>query len=295
MPTFKQLKYFEAVARFNHFGKAAEHCAVSQPALSMQIKELERELDILLFERNNKRAIITKHGLELLARSRKITEQMRELTEFAQSAKDTLQGTLQLGVIPTIAPYLLPKLLPNIRNTLPDLNLVLHETQTHMLLEKLEDGDLDLLILALPIDGNSIATMPLMEDKFLLAMPPEHESRNDAYATPDMFANGELMLLEEGHCLREQALTYCHLREVSSFATFGASSLSTLVQMVGNGLGMTLLPEISLSVENKSNEVKLMRFGDPEPRRTIGLAWRAGSPRAKEFRKFGKLVSEALI
>ena len=163
MPTFKQLKYFEAVARFNHFGKAAEHCAVSQPALSMQIKELERELDILLFERNNKRAIITKHGLELLARSRKITEQMRELTEFAQSAKDTLQGTLQLGVIPTIAPYLLPKLLPNIRNTLPDLNLVLHETQTHVLLEKLEDGDLDLLILALPVEGNSIAWTTYLE------------------------------------------------------------------------------------------------------------------------------------
>lgn len=295
MPTFKQLKYFEAVARFNHFGKAADHCAISQPALSMQIKELERELDILLFERNNKRAIITKHGKELLERSRRITDQMRELSEFAQSTKGQLEGALNLGVIPTIAPYLLPILLPKLRIELPKLHLVIHETQTHILLEKLEDGDLDLLILALPIENHSLSTYPLIDDKFLLAMPTNHQSETDAYATPSMFADGQLLLLEEGHCLREQALTFCQLREISSFATFSASSLSTIVQMVANGLGMTLLPEISIPVENKSHDVKLMRFPDPEPSRTIGLVWRKNSPRSSEFKKLGKLTTNAFI
>jgi LysR family hydrogen peroxide-inducible transcriptional activator len=294
MPTFKQLKYFDAVARFNHFGKAALYCAISQPALSMQIKELERELGIQLFERNNKRAIITKHGIDLLERSRTILKEMQNLKDYAQSTKGQRTGPLNLGVIPTIAPYLLPKLLPSILQKHPDLSLILHETQTHMLIEKLEDGDLDLLVLALPVNTANTISYPLTKDNFLLALPPQHKVSTDTFAIPSMFDDGQLLLLEEGHCLREQALTFCHLQEISKFATVGASSLSTLVQMVSNGLGMTLLPEISISVENRNNDVKLIEFQHPIPSREIGLVWRKNSPRGEDFMKLGELIQQVL-
>lgn len=291
MPSVKQLKYFEAVARFGHFGKAAEHCAVTQPALSMQIQELERELNLRLVERRPKGATLTDAGREVAQRASRILADLRDLGEFARGRAAPLSGPLDFGVIPTIAPYMLPPLLPLLRERYPSLDLRVRETQTQQLVGELLDGSLELLMLALPIDHPDIETKALLEDRFLLATPRD---RRITKASPELLNEGGLLLLEEGHCLRDQALAYCRLRQVGVIDTFGATSLSTLAQMVANGMGMTLLPEISLGLETARASVRLLRFEEPEPRRVLGLAWRSTSPRKEDFAELGRLIVDAL-
>jgi len=291
--SLKQLRYFDAVARSGHFGMAAEHCAVTQPALSMQVQELEKTLGIQLLERGRKGVTLTAAGREIARRAARVLADVRDLVDCARRQGSALAGAVHFGVIPSVAPYVLPPLLPLVRAEYPDLDLHIRETQTQQLVRELLDGQLDLLLLALPVEQAGVETLRLFDDRFLLAMPKSRRIPGHVRATPHLLRQDRLLLLEEGHCLRDQALELCNLRQVESFDTFGASSLSTIVQMVANGLGMTLLPELSLELECKHGDIRLMRFVDPEPKRTVGLAWRASSPRKGDFAALGKLIVAA--
>lgn len=291
MTSLKQLRYFEAVARFSHFGRAAEHCSISQPALSMQIQELEKKLGLQLVERRSKGVRLTVEGKEMALRASRILAEVRDLTDFARQRASLLSGALHLGVIPSVAPYVLPPLLPILRDQYPGLDLHIRETQTQALLQQLLDGTLDLLLLALPVNHPEIETIRLFEDRFLLALPRTHRTQGRVRATADLIKGDRLLLLEEGHCLRDQALTFCQLRQVDSINTFGASSLSTIVQMVANGLGLTLLPEISVDLETRHADIRVMRFAEPEPSRTLGLAWRSTCSRKRDFVEVGRLIT----
>lgn len=293
MISLKQLKYFDAVVRCGHFGKAAEQCAVTQPALSMQIQELEKFLKVQLFERGRGPVLLTNSGKSVALRAARILSDARDIVDLAQQDGKPLSGLLGLGVIPSLAPYILPGLLPSIRDAYPDLDLRLRETQTQFLLDELADGSLDLLLLALPVENPAIETLRLFEDRFLLAMPRSKKISSHVRATPDMVESDKLLLLEEGHCFRDQALTFCGLEQIHNITTFGVSSLSTLLEMVANGFGMTLIPEISVGVEAKRENIHLMRFEDPEPKRVIGLAWRKSSPRKRDFIELGNVITAA--
>ncbi len=291
--TLKQLRYFDALARELHFGRAAEACSVTQPALSMQIQEFEQNLQLNLIERTRSGVQMTPQGEEVARRAAKILSETRDLIDLARSGDSLLTGALRLGVIPSVAPYVLPPLLPLLRQQHPELELSLRETQTHALVQELADGKLDVLLLALPIKHSDIEVEPLFEDRFVLAITGERELSEDVRATQDFVEHERLLLLEEGHCLRDQALSYCDLQQVKNLNTYGASSLSTIVELVSAGHGITLLPEISLGVEARGRELKLMRFAEPEPRRTLGLVWRATSPRRSDFQELARLVRDA--
>lgn len=293
MVSLKQLRYFDAVARSGHFGKAAEHCAITQPALSMQVQELEKYLGVQLLERGRNGVMLTEGGKEIAQRAARVLADVRDIVDFARGQGDVLSGPLRFGVIPSVAPYILPRLLPMIRKDFADLDLHIRESQTQSLVDELIEGQLDLLLLALPVEHPDIETIRLFDDRFLLAMATSHRMSNRAQATPDLLEGDRLLLLEEGHCMRDQALAFCSLRRIENINTFGASSLSTLVQMVANGLGMTLLPEIAVPLETRHGDIHLMRFADPEPQRVIGLAWRRSSPRKRHFIELGQMITAA--
>ncbi len=288
--SLRQLRYFDALARSLHFGRAADECAVTQPALSMQIQELEKELSAVLIERTRTGAKLTPEGEEIARRTRQILASVRDLADYARHSGRVLTGALRLGVIPTIAPYVLPKLLPALRAAYPDLDLHLREAQTQYVLADLAGGQLDAVLLSLPIDEPEIETLELFADAFVLAMPAGKQVRGKALATPKLFENERLLLLEEGHCLRDQALSFCSLKQVQNLDTFGTTSLSTLVQMVANGFGVTLLPKMSLQTEAQRGDIQLLPFAPPEPSRKIGLAWRKSSPRRRDFDKLGAMI-----
>lgn len=294
MISLKQLRYFDAVARHRHFGKAAESCAISQPALSMQIQELERTLGVQLIERRPRGISLTAQGAEIAARAARILAEVRDLKDFASLARAPLSGALCLGVIPTIAPYVLPRLLPLLRDRYPQLALSVRETQTEPLTTELLEGSLDVLLLALPIEQSDIETAALFEDRFLLALPADRDTDDRVLATPDLVKDHRLLLLEEGHCFRDQALAYCHTRDIGNIDIYGASSLSTIVQLVAGGMGLTLLPEISVPVETRHAAIRLLRFEMPEPRREVGLAWRASSARRRDFEALGEAIMAAM-
>ncbi len=291
--TLKQLRYFDALARELHFGRAADACAVTQPALSMQIHELEQNLGLVLVERTRSGVQLTSKGTEIAARCARILGDVRDLVAYAQHSNRILAGRLRLGVIPSVAPYLLPPLLPLLREAYPDLELHVRETQTQVLTDELLEGRLDVLLLALPVKHPDLTNLPLFEDKFLLAVPKERKLSGRVRATKELIENEKLLLLEEGHCLRDQALTYCSLQQVDAVNTFGASSLSTIVEMVSAGFGITLLPEMSIGIEERGRDITLVRFIDPEPSRTIGLVWRSTSPQKQDFEELGRLVTRA--
>jgi LysR family hydrogen peroxide-inducible transcriptional activator len=291
--TFKQLRYFDALARELHFGRAADACSVTQPALSMQIHELEQSLDLVLVERTRSGVQLTDKGLEIAGRAARILGDVRDLVAFAHHAGRVLSGTLRLGVIPSVAPYMLPPLLPLLREAYPELELHVRETQTQPLTRELLEGKLDVLLLALPVKHPDLQNMALFEDRFVLAVPQSKKLSGRVRATKEMIEHERLLLLEEGHCLRDQALTYCTLQQVDAVNTFGASSLSTIVEMVSAGYGITLLPEMCLGIEGRGRKLTLVRFVEPEPYRTIGLAWRSTSPRKRDFEELGRLVTKA--
>jgi LysR family hydrogen peroxide-inducible transcriptional activator len=290
--SLKQLRYFAAVARLKHFARAAAHCNVTQPALSMQVRELERGLGVELIERRPNGAQLTDTGRMIAERAEAILAAVRDLDDVARHHDAILTGRLCLGVIPSIAPYSLPPLLPRLKSQYPDLDLMIRETQTATLLSELAAGELDVLLLALPIEhGHDVEIMELFEDRFWLAVPKGWKGGSGrAAARPDWVLNDRLLLLEEGHCLRDQALSFCELRQVDHLDTFGASSLTTIVQMVANGMGLTLLPEMSLGVELAHGNVEVHRFAPPEPARTVGLAWRKGSARRADFEALGEMI-----
>ena len=292
MITLRQLRYLAALARTRHFGKAAEECAVTQPALSMQIRELERELGVDLIERRPGEIAVTETGIEVARRADHILAATRDLVDFARH-RDVLSGPLKLGIIPTLAPYLLPRVLPLLQARYAALRLDVRETQTDTLVEELAAGALDCLLLAMPLEGADVETIALFDDRFLLAAPAAEPLPKRRVTVADVDQR-RLILLEEGHCLREQALAFCASKTRDTPAGLGATSLATVMQMVANGYGVTLVPEIAAEVEVRDARVKLTRFAAPEPGRVIGLAFRRTSPRRKDFDALGAVVKEAV-
>ena len=290
--TLRQLRYFDAIARLGQFGRAAEACAVTQPALSMQIKELETELGVLLIERRPRGIHLTPEGREIAQRASDIITSVNDLADYARAAGGLMNGELRFGVIPSIAPYMLPLMLPELDARFPKLQLNVRETQTHNLLAELLHGDLDVLLLALPVEPPDIETLHLFDDRFLLAMQASEADNAPKRATAAMLEPERLLLLEDGHCLRDQALNYCQMIRPDALSGFGASSLATIVQMVANGHGITLLPEMCAALEARDERVALLRFAKPEPKREIGLAWRKSATRKRDFEALGAVIEE---
>jgi len=292
MITLRQLRYLAALQSHRHFGRAAEACAVTQPALSMQIRELERELGVELVERLPGEVNFTEIGAEVCRRAEQVLAATRDMADVARHGGRLLTGRLQLGIIPSLAPYVLPRILPALQRRHPELRIELRETQTKGLLDELIGGSLDVVMLALPVDESEIATMALFDDPFVLAVPAtDNRSETKRVSMRDIDIK-RLILLEEGHCLRDQALAFCSSmrRDVG----LGATSLATVMQMVANGYGITLLPRVAVDVELRDERVKLLRFVDPAPGRTVGLAWRRTSPRKVDFVALGQLIIETL-
>jgi len=291
MITLRQLRYLSALARARHFGRAAEECAVTQPALSMQLRELESELGAALVERRPGEITLTDTGLDVAQRADAILAATRDLVDFARH-RDVLSGELRLGIIPTLAPYVLPRLLPRLQAAYPTLRLEVRETQTKMLIDELAGGTLDVIMLALPVEGADLETLALFEDAFLLAVPASEKLRGRV-GVEDV-DQGRLILLEEGHCLRDQALAFCGAPRRNAAASLGATSLATVMQMVANGYGVTLVPQVAADAEVRDDRVRLLRFVEPQPGRVIGLAWRRTSPRRKDFEALARVVRQAL-
>jgi LysR family hydrogen peroxide-inducible transcriptional activator len=292
--TLRQLRYFEALARHKHFGRAAEDSGISQPALSMQIRELEQSLGAPLVERRPNEVVLTELGAEVARRAEQLLTGASDLVDFAKHRQKLLSGVLRLGVIPTIAPYLLPRVLPALQKQYPELKLELRETQTSILLDELTRGSLHLLILALPAGDSEIETLQLFDDPFLLAVPAKDPLPAKSRVSARDVSPRQLILLEEGHCLRDQALAFCAMQHSETPAGLGATSLSTVMQMVASGYGATLLPRIAVDAGLADKRVKLLRFIDPEPRRSIGLAWRRTSPRKVDFLALGQVITQTL-
>jgi len=293
MVTLRQLRYLTALARHGHFGRAAEDCAISQPALSMQVRELEREVGVELVERRPGEIVLTETGREVAARAGHILAAVRDLVDVARH-RDPLSGQLKLGIIPTLAPYVLPRVLPRLQAAYPGLRLEVRETQTRLLIDELSRGDIDCVMLALPADGPDVETFALFNDAFLLALPANDPLPVRKRVAVNDVDTRRLILLEEGHCLRDQALAFCAAPGRDAPATLGATSLATVMQMVANGYGVTLVPEVAIDVEVRDPRVKLLRFAEPEPSRAIGLAWRKTSPRKDDFTALGKMVAATL-
>lgn len=283
MISLRQLRYLEALATHLHFRRAAEAVAVSQPALSMQIKELEAELGLKLIERQPNAVRLTRGGEEIVARARKILTDVRDLADYARQLSSPLSGPLRLGIIPSIAPYLLPRILPALNKAYPKLDLTIRETLTDPLTRELLAGDLDAMIVALPVTETGLCSAPLFTDRFLLARQASEALDPRARVSPGDIGDQNLLLLEEGHCLRDQALNYCQNLPAPGRSALGATSLATVMQMVAAGFGVTLLPEICADVEVRDDRVLLQRFADPQPARTVGLVWRKSSPRQQDF------------
>ena len=286
--TMRQLRYFDALARHGHFGRAAEACKISQPAMSMQIKEFEEALGGVLLERNARQVVLTRFGVELAQRVRDILRSVDELGDFARASRDRLVGQLRIGMIPTIAPYLLPKVIENLTRIHPELDIHVRETVTPKLIQELAEGRLDTAIVALPVSEPSLTEVALFAENFLLVRPGEDEGT--PVPSSETLREMRLLLLEEGHCFRDQALSFCNMQSPPR-EVLDASSLSTLVQMVGAGIGVTLIPEMAVEVETRSAPVSVARFKNPQPSRTIGMVWRKTSPLARQLLQISEVVS----
>jgi LysR family hydrogen peroxide-inducible transcriptional activator len=291
--TLKQLRYLSALAEHRHFGRAADACSITQPALSMQIRELEKELAAQLVERRPGEVVLTEIGREVAARSDQLLVGARDLVDFARHGSGVLSGQLTLGVIPTLAPYVLPRVLPKLQQRYPRLQVELRETQTEVLIDELTRGDLDVIMLALPVTETDLETIRLFDDPFLLAVPAGDARPRTARVTPRDIDQDRLILLEDGHCLRDQALAFCANGRRGGSMGLGATSLTTVMQMVANGYGVTLVPQVAVDVEVRDDRVRLLRFAPPQPGRTIGLAWRRTSPRKSDFIALGQIATEA--
>jgi LysR family hydrogen peroxide-inducible transcriptional activator len=289
--TLKQLRYFEALARHSHFGRAADACAISQPAISVQIKELEEELGTELFERSARQVRLTSFGEEFAERVRDILRSVDELGDLARASRDRLAGRLRIGVIPTIAPYLLPAIIGNLSRTHDGLDIHVRETLTGKLINELAQGRLDTAIVALPVSEPSLTEVALFTENFVLVRPGEDEGK--PVPNREMLREMRLLLLEEGHCFRDQALSFCDLQSARPRELLEGSSLSTLVQMVGAGIGVTLIPEMAVAVETRSAAVSVARFNSPQPSRTIGMVWRRTSPLAKQLKQLCEVVRQS--
>lgn len=289
--TLKQLRYFEALARQGHFGRAAEVCSISQPALSMQIRDMEETLGADLFERGARQVRLTGFGEALLARVRDILRSVEELSDLARASRDSLTGRLRIGVIPTIAPYLLPAIIGRLMEEVPGLDLHLRETITPKLIQDLEEGRLDTAIVALPVSEPFLTEVDLFSEDFVLVRPGADADK--PVPNRERLREMRLLLLEEGHCFRDQALSFCNVGGSAPRELLDGSSLSTLVQMVGAGIGVTLIPEMAVGVETRSAHVSVARFNGTQPSRRIGMVWRRSSPLSKQLTGLADVVRAA--
>ncbi|MCB4820545.1 hydrogen peroxide-inducible genes activator [Roseicella aerolata] len=286
LPTLRQLRYLVAVVERCHFGQAAEACLVSQSTLSAGIQELEELLGAPLLERTKRSVVPTPLGREIAARAKALLTGAEELVDAAQAAKEPMAGPLHLGVIPTVGPFLVPRAMPALRAAFPALKLYLREDQTVRLLAQLNAGELDTVVLALPFPTEDVETLEIARDRFWVVCPPGHRLCSAQAASAADMAPEDLLLLEDGHCLRDHALAACALEGGRRSAAFQGTSLHTLVQMVANGLGVTLLPEMALEAGIlRGLEVSALPLSGEAPWRRIGLAWRRSSGRKETFRR----------
>ena len=291
IPSVRQLQCLVAVAETCNFRRAAERCFITQPAVSSQIRQLESLLGVTLFERDKRRVAPTPAGLALADRARSILGELAEFVDAAPAFRQPLSGRLALGVIPTVAPYVLPAALTTVRAKYPALELLLEERQTARLVEAVNQGRLDAALLAMEADLGDLETMPLYRDPFLLAVPEGHPLGKRSVVDEKHLEGESVLLLEDGHCLREQALAVCDHADACEIGDFRATSLGTLVQMVVGGMGVTLLPSMAARVEaGPDRHLALVPFLPPTPGRTIGLAWRRSSLRKDELRSLAKAL-----
>lgn len=290
----RDLSYLVAVADHRHFGKAAEACFVSQPTLSTQIKKLERELGVDLVERNPRQVMLTDAGERIVERARLILRETDNIRSIARRAQDPESATIRMGLFPTLAPYLLPHVVPTIHARFPNLELLLYEEKTETVLQRLREGTLDVGVLALPIHDDHLHAEYLFAEDFVLAVPADHPlAKRDGPVELSVLTTENMLLLEEGHCLRDQALAVCQLAGASERAGFRATSLETLRQMVAAGVGVTLLPELAVQPPvPPSEDIRLLRFVEPVPRREIAMFWRETSIHRDFFPKLAEIARD---
>ncbi|WP_131835813.1 hydrogen peroxide-inducible genes activator [Ancylobacter aquaticus] len=288
--SMRHLRYFEALAQHGHFGRAAEACAISQPALSLQVKELEEILGAPLVERGMRQIRLTRLGAEFATRARSILRAVDELDDLARASHSPLVGRLRIGVIPTVAPYLLPAVMQRLAARFPGLDLRPREAVTQRLVDDLVEGRLDTAIVALPVSEPSLSEHALFEEEFVLVRPLDDAEL--PVPSSETLREMRLLLLEEGHCFREQALSFCNLSSRLPRDLMEGSSLTTLVQMVGAGIGVTLIPQMAVAIETRSAAVSVARLATPRPSRTIGMVWRRTNPLAGFFEQMAGIVRE---
>lgn len=286
----KHLRYFESLARYGHFGRAAEACSITQPALSVQIKELEQLIGTPLVERGGRRIRLTSFGEEFAQRAGEILRSVDELEDLARASQNPLIGRLRIGVIPTVAPYLLADVIKELFQHFPGLDLMPRESVTQKLIEDLVDGRIDTAIVALPISEPSLHEETLFEEEFVLVRPSSDADL--PIPNPEMLHEMRLLLLEEGHCFRDQAISFCKISSTMSRDLMEGSSLSTLVQMVGAGIGVTLIPDMAVALETRSAAVSVARLPPPRPSRSIGMVWRKTNPLADQLTHIAKIIRQ---
>lgn len=285
----RDLEYLVALAEHQHFRLAAEACYVSQPTLSGQIRKLEDELGVVLLERTSRKVLFTASGLLLVSQARRVLEEARLLREMAQQHTEEMAGPLHIGLIPTVGPYLLPHIIPAIRQEFPDLEIYLHEAQTSVLVNQLDNGELDCALLALVKETQPFIEVPICEESMYLAIAADHPWAKRDYVSMGELSGQQLLMLEDGHCLREQALGFCFAAGAREDTHFRATSLETLRNMVAAGAGITLIPKLAVPQDRIRDGVCYIPCHDPEPRRTLGLIYRPGSPLKARYEKLGDL------
>ncbi len=292
--TLRQLRYFLALAATGHFGRAADAAGISQPALSMQLRDLEATLGGALVERGAGGARLTERGAEVATRAASVMAAIRDIEALSQVGSEPLTGPLHLGIIPSVAPFLLPRLLAEAERAYPKLQLAVRESVTERIVEELAAGALDAIVVSLPVERDGFDEAAAFEDTFLLAAPAGSPQAGRSPALADLIDADELLLLEDGHCLRDQALAVCHRIDPRRLRSFGATSLSTILQLVAAGQGITLVPQLAVDAGLMADpRLALIRFADPAPHRTIGVAWRRNSPRERDFRALADLLGRA--
>ena len=290
MISIRHLRYFAALAQHRHFGRAADACAISQPALSLQIKDLEDLLGAQLVERDRRQIRLTGLGEAFAARAQQILRSVDELADLARASSPSLGGRLRIGMIPTVAPYLLPAVIRRLAERFPAVDLRPREAVTGKLTEDLITGGLDVAVMALPVSEPSLQGHPLFEEEFVLVRTPA--DRHKPPPSVESLRAMRLLLLEEGHCFRDQALAFCNMTSGLSQDPMEGSSLTTLVRMVGAGMGVTLIPEMAVAAETSAVDVSIARLAEPRPRRSIGLVWRKTNPLAEHFVQVGEIVRQ---
>ncbi|NCF44492.1 MAG: LysR family transcriptional regulator [Proteobacteria bacterium] len=293
----RDLRYLVAVAEHRHFGRAAEACFVSQPTLSTQLKKLEETLGVVLLERSNRRVMLTPEGEQIVQQTQRILMEVNSLTALSEQLRDPLGGDLRIGIIPTIAPYLLPKVLAPLRTAFPNLRIQLTEAQTANISRMLKQGDLDATLLALPLGEENITEFPLVDEPFVLAVPASHAKAGMTHVTTKDLEGEEVLLLEDGHCFREQALEVCQAHRGIESKSYSATSLETLRQLVAAGVGVTLIPQLAVpasAVEGGVHYIPFSNSGADQPMRSLGLCWRTTSTRAELLQQVAVLLRECM-